>query len=53
MDLVVSHRVRDIARETEDTKILAKLSEGDMVAIESLYHCKCLVAYYNKRSLSL
>ena len=48
MDLVVSNRVRDIACETEDTKILAKLSEGDMIAIEALYHCKCLVAYYNK-----
>ena len=51
IDLVVSNRVRDIARETDNTKILAKLSEGDMVAIEALYHCKCLVAYYNKRSL--
>ena len=48
MDLVVSNCVRDIACETEDTKILAKLSEGDMIAIEALYHCKCLVAYYNK-----
>ena len=42
----VHQKVLEIAHETADTKVLAKLSEGDMIAIEAKYHCKCLVAYY-------
>ena len=40
--LQVDHRARRIATETQDTRILAKLSEGDMIAIDALYHSICL-----------
>ena len=36
--------------ETHDTKILAKLSEDDMIATEAKYHFKCLLSYYSKAS---
>ena len=35
----------DIAIETQDPK----LDKGDMIAIEAVYHTRCLVGYYNKR----
>ena len=44
----VNRRVRKIATETNDTTILAKLSQGNMIAIEAHYHTKCLISYYNK-----
>ena len=31
-----------MAQELADTKLLAKLSEGDMIATEAKYHCNCL-----------
>ena len=27
---------------------MAKLSAGNIIAIEAKYHCKCLVALYNR-----
>eukprot|EP00112_Aurelia_sp_Birch-Aquarium-sp1_P007906 Seg1863.1 transcript_id=Seg1863.1/GoldUCD/mRNA.D3Y31 product="hypothetical protein" protein_id=Seg1863.1/GoldUCD/D3Y31 len=50
--LQVDHRVRRIATETLDTRILAKLSEGDMIAIDAVYHSICLSSYYNKERSS-
>ena len=44
----VDCRVRKIATETNDTTILAKLSQGDMITIEAHYHTKCLISYYSK-----
>eukprot|EP00794_Sanderia_malayensis_P014705 gene14705-16232_t len=44
----VDRRVRRIATEHEDTLILAKLSAGDMIATEAVYHGACLSKYYNK-----
>ena len=41
-------RVRQIAKELRDTKLLAKLSGGDMVAIDAQYHLRCLAAFYNR-----
>jgi len=41
-------RVRQIATELRDTKLLAKLSVGDMIAIDAVYHFKCLTSFYNK-----
>ena len=35
------------ATELGDTELLAKLSAGDMVAIEAKYHRNCLRALYN------
>ena len=37
----VHHRVKRFAKNLGDTKYLAKISEGDMVAIEAKYHVKC------------
>jgi hypothetical protein len=41
-------RVRDAATRLSDEKLLAKLSEGDLVAIEARYHKSCLIALYNR-----
>ena len=42
-------RVRQIAGELRDTKLLlAKLSGGDMVAIDAQYHSRCLAAFYGR-----
>ena len=49
----INRKVRKIAQELEDTTIMAKLSEGDIIATESIYHAKCLVNYYNRRTISL
>ena len=40
--------IEEIALEIGDTKVLAKLSAGDMIAIETKYHCKCLAVSYTK-----
>lgn len=47
---LVHQKVKQIAEETHDTKILAYVSEGDMIAIEVKYNCKCLLFYYSKAS---
>ena len=44
----VQRKTEEIVQEIGHTKILAKLSTGDMITIEVKYHCKCLAAYYNK-----
>ncbi|CAB4045060.1 Hypothetical predicted protein, partial [Paramuricea clavata] len=41
-------RVRNAATRLSDEKLLAKLSEGDIVAIEARYHKSCFIALYNK-----
>ena len=41
-------RVRRIAEELRDTKLLAKLLGGDMVAIDAQYHLRCLAAFYGR-----
>ena len=43
-------RVRQCALQLQDTVLLAKLSAGDLISQESVYHGKCLVALYNKAS---
>ena len=40
-------RIRAAATELCDGKLLAKLSQGDMVAIEAHYHKGCLTKLYN------
>ena len=39
--LQVDSHVRKIANELGDKKLLAKFSEGDMVATEAMYHVPC------------
>ena len=51
----VNQKVTKIAHELQDATILGKLSEGDMIATEAMYHAKCLASYYNnyKRQQSI
>ena len=44
----LDRKVRDAAKQLSDEKPLAKLSEGDMIAVEARYHKSCLSALYNK-----
>ena len=40
--------VRQIAEELRDTKLLAKSSGRDMVAIDAQYHLRYLAAFYGR-----
>ena len=44
----MDQRVHKSAELTGDSLLLAKLSLGDMVALEAKYHTKCLLALYNR-----
>ena len=44
----VDRKVRECAVLLNDGKLLAKLSSGDMMAIDAKYHSKCLVSLYNQ-----
>ncbi len=44
----MDRRVRDAATRLYDEKLIAKLSEGDLVATEARYHKSCLIALYNR-----
>lgn len=46
--LELDRKVRDVANQLCDEVLLAKLSEGDMIAIEAVYHKTCLTALYNR-----
>ena len=39
--------IRECAIRMGDTKLLAKLSEGDMVAREACYHLRCMKKFTN------
>ena len=41
-------RIRKCALQLEDKVLLAKLSAGDLISQEAVYHSKCLVELYNK-----
>ena len=43
----VDTKVRKYATELNDTRLLTKLAAGDMVAIDAMYHTKCIVGFYN------
>jgi len=44
----VDFRVRKCADILQDTKLLAKISAGDLIALEARYHSRCLVGLYNR-----
>ena len=46
--LGLDKRVRDAAKILKDERLLARLSEGDMVAVEARYHKSWLAELYNK-----
>ncbi|GFO27758.1 hypothetical protein PoB_005426300 [Plakobranchus ocellatus] len=43
----ITHRVRQCALKLQDQKLIARLSHGDLVALEAKYHASCLVKLYN------
>ena len=43
-------RVRTCALHLQDERLIAKLSAGDMVAQDAVYHSRCLAALYKKVS---
>ena len=47
----LDQRVRECATELQDMKLISKLSEGDMVAIEAKYHARCLANLYYRAKL--
>ena len=44
----VDSKIRTDALQQNDTHLLAKLSEGDVIALELKYHLNCLVAFYTR-----
>ena len=48
----IDTRVRECAHQLQDKTLIAKLSAGDMISQEAVYHAKCLVALYNKAERS-
>ncbi|MES9882849.1 MAG: hypothetical protein ABW185_18430 [Sedimenticola sp.] len=44
----IDTRVRQIAINLQDEYLIAKLSEGDMIATDAEYHVQCLVSLYNR-----
>ena len=46
--LEMDRKVREAAAELLDERLIAKLSESDLVATESKYHKTCQVEFYNK-----
>ncbi len=41
-------RVRQCAVKLQDKQLLAKLSAGDLIAQDALYHLPCFVSLYNR-----
>ena len=46
--LEVDRKARDCSFLLKDSKLTAKLSAGDLIAIDAKYHAKCLVSLYNR-----
>ena len=45
----INSRVRKCATHLQDTVLLAKLSAGDLISQEAVYHDKCLISLYNEK----
>ena len=48
LSIPTSSRVKAMAEDLEDFKLLGKLSEGDMVTTEAKYHSKCFLNFFNR-----
>ena len=44
----LNDKIHRIARDLADFELLAKLSEGDMIATDAKYDLKCLTNLYNR-----
>ena len=53
MTMKVNERLNECARNLGDRTLLAKLSAGDVVALEFKYHLPCLNVLYNKERAHL
>jgi len=42
-----------MALELNDTSLLAKLSSGDMIAMDAVYHKQCLTGFFNRYGSSM
>ena len=42
----LDEKVRKCAIDLGDSKLLSKLAEGDVIAIDAVYHANCLTALY-------
>jgi len=42
------HDLQKMAQDLQDTSLIAKLSAGDLIAIEVRYHYNCLLVYKNR-----
>lgn len=45
LTLEVDNNVRKMATQLQDKRLIAKLSEGDLVATEAKYHANCMLAF--------
>lgn len=46
----LDEKVRKCATDLGNSKLIAKLSEGDVIAIDAVYHANCLTALYKKHA---
>ncbi len=46
--LDIDAKVRQCAKDLQDTKLLAKLAAGDMPTIDAKYHANCLTLFYKR-----
>ena len=44
----IDARVPECAANLQDHNLIAKLSEGDLIALGAAYHTQCLVSLYNR-----
>jgi hypothetical protein len=44
----VDYRVRNCAHVLQDSSLLAKICNGDLIALEAKYHARCLVGLYKQ-----
>ena len=44
----VDDRIRQCAFQLQDKVLIAKLSAGDLISQDAIYHAKCLASLYNK-----
>ncbi len=44
----LDHDLRRMATELQDSSLLARISGGDLIAIEAKYHLNCLITFINK-----
>ena len=48
LPIPTSNRVKAVAEDLQDLKLLGKLIEGDMVATEAKYYSKCFLNLFNR-----